>query len=635
MTLLTLSHVSKAFVMNQVLSDICLTLPEGGRMGLVGVNGSGKSTLMSIITGAMEPDEGEVILARGTTIGYLSQHADIVSDLTVVEELSRVYDDVKRMEERLREMEHEMATRHEELSESYSRLMARFEDAGGYEWPSRVQGVLTGLGFSEEKRNQKAGSLSGGEKTRLCLARLLLRHPDFLLLDEPTNHLDLMGTQWLEETLKKYKGTVLVISHDRYFLNAVCTHMAELRQTHLTQYTGNYDEFAVKREADLERQIKEYNMQQAEIERQEAIIRRYRMYNREKSIKLAESREKKLDKLVRLEKPVDDKKVRFTFEARRRTGDDVMIVKGLSKSFGTRQLFSGFDLHLRAGDRVAIIGPNGIGKSTLLDILVGKQLRDGGSVQYGANLDIGYYDQQQAALHPDKDIMSEVWDDFPTMDPDRVRSTLALFLLTGEDVFRKVGTLSGGERGRVALSKLMLKKDNLLILDEPTNHLDMDSREVLECALQDFDGTLLTVSHDRYFINRVATRVIEMSADGAVEYEGNYDDYLEKKQAMALLLTPEETGGKTKTQLDKEKKKEHASQQEIRARKVKLKAVEADIAKVEARLGEIDAVFAKGEIWQDRAAALTLQSEQTEVREKLDALYADWETLMELMEEDA
>ena len=635
MTLLTLSHVSKAFVMNQVLSDICLTLPEGGRMGLVGVNGSGKSTLMSIITGAMEPDEGEVILARGTTIGYLSQHADIVSDLTVVEELSRVYDDVKRMEERLREMEHEMATRHEELSESYSRLMARFEDAGGYEWPSRVQGVLTGLGFSEEKRNQKAGSLSGGEKTRLCLARLLLRHPDFLLLDEPTNHLDLMGTQWLEETLKKYKGTVLVISHDRYFLNAVCTHMAELRQTHLTQYTGNYDEFAVKREADLERQIKEYNMQQAEIERQEAIIRRYRMYNREKSIKLAESREKKLDKLVRLEKPVDDKKVRFNFEARRRTGDDVMIVKGLSKSFGTRQLFSGFDLHLRAGDRVAIIGPNGIGKSTLLDILVGKQLRDGGSVQYGANLDIGYYDQQQAALHPDKDIMSEVWDDFPTMDPDRVRSTLALFLLTGEDVFRKVGTLSGGERGRVALSKLMLKKDNLLILDEPTNHLDMDSREVLECALQDFDGTLLTVSHDRYFINRVATRVIEMSANGAVEYEGNYDDYLEKKQAMALLLTTEETGGKTKTQLDKEKKKEHASQQEIRARKVKLKAVEADIAKVEARLGEIDAVFAKGEIWQDRAAALTLQGEQTEVKEKLDALYADWETLMELMEEDA
>ena len=635
MTLLTLSHVSKAFVMNQVLSDICLTLPEGGRMGLVGVNGSGKSTLMSIITGAMEPDEGEVILARGTTIGYLSQHADIVSDLTVVEELSRVYDDVKRMEERLREMEHEMATRHEELSESYSRLMARFEDAGGYEWPSRVQGVLTGLGFSEEKRNQKAGSLSGGEKTRLCLARLLLRHPDFLLLDEPTNHLDLMGTQWLEETLKKYKGTVLVISHDRYFLNAVCTHMAELRQTHLTQYTGNYDEFAVKREADLERQIKEYNMQQVEIERQEAIIRRYRRYNREKSIKLAESREKKLDKLVRLEKPVDDKKVRFTFEARRRTGDDVMIVKGLTKSFGTRQLFSGFDLHLRAGDRVAIIGPNGIGKSTLLDILVGKQVRDGGSVQYGANLDIGYYDQQQAALHPDKDIMSEVWDDFPTMDPDRVRSTLALFLLTGEDVFRKVGTLSGGERGRVALSKLMLKKDNLLILDEPTNHLDMDSREVLECALQDFDGTLLTVSHDRYFINRVATRVIEMSANGAVEYEGNYDDYLEKKQAMALLLTPEAAGGKTKTQLDKEKKKEHASQQEIRARKVKLKAVEADIAKVEARLGEINAVFAKGEIWQDRAAALTLQSEQTEVKEKLDALYADWETLMELMEEDA
>ncbi|MBQ3169377.1 MAG: ABC-F family ATP-binding cassette domain-containing protein, partial [Clostridia bacterium] len=373
MILLTLSHIYKSFVMNRVLTDVNLTLAEGSRMGLVGVNGSGKSTLFQIIAGVLKPDEGTVSMMKGKTVGYLTQHADIDSSLTVTEELSRVFDDVKRMEARLREMEQEMAECHEDyekmaqLSSAYDRLMARYEDAGGYEWPSRVQGVLAGLGFSEERRSQPAHLLSGGEKTRLTLARLLLREPDLLLLDEPTNHLDLESTQWLEETLKKYKGTVLVISHDRYFLNSVCDHMAELRQTRITQYTGNYDQFAVKREADLERQIKEYNLQQAEIERQEAIIRRYRMFNREKSITAAEAREKRLEKIERLEKPVDDQKVRFRFEARRRTGDDVMIVKDLQKSFGDRTLFTNFRLHLRAGDRVALIGPNGVGKTTLLN----------------------------------------------------------------------------------------------------------------------------------------------------------------------------------------------------------------------------------------------------------------------------
>ncbi len=639
MILLTLSHIYKSFVMNRVLTDVNLTLAEGSRMGLVGVNGSGKSTLFQIIAGVLPPDEGTVSMMKGKTIGYLTQHADIDSSLTVTEELSRVFDDVKRMESRLREMEAEMAECHADpekmaiLTNSYDRLMARFEDAGGYEWPSRVQGVLAGLGFTEERRNQPAHLLSGGEKTRLTLARLLLREPDLLLLDEPTNHLDLESTEWLEETLKKYKGTVLVISHDRYFLNAVCDNMAELRQTRITQYTGNYDEFAIKREADLERQIKEYNLQQAEIERQEAIIRRYRMFNREKSIKAAESREKRLEKIERLEKPVDDQKVRFRFEARRQTGDDVMIVRDLQKSFGERTLFTNFRLHLRAGDRVALIGPNGVGKTTLLNILTRSMLPDTGTVQYGANVDVGYYDQQQADLHPEKEIMNEVWDDFPQMEPGRVRNTLALFLITGEDVFRPIKTLSGGERGRVALAKLMLKKDNFLILDEPTNHLDMDSREVLEGALDGFEGTILTVSHDRYFINRVATRVIEMTKDGVTEYVGNYDDYLEKKRQMAFGLTEEDTLGKTKTQLDKEKKKERARTENIRAQKVQFKQLEKDISEKETKLSELEEVLGRAETWQDHENAMRIENERKAMKEALDEMYEKWEELAMLMEE--
>ncbi len=636
MTLLTLAGISKSFVMNRVLTDVDLTLPEYGRMGLVGVNGSGKSTLMKIIAGEEEADEGTVSLMRGVTVGFLTQHADIKTDLTVTEELSRVFDDVKRMEEKLREMEKQISEGHEELGDAYARLTARWEDAGGYEWPSRVQGVLAGLGFSQERRSQPAHLLSGGEKTRLCLARLLLRHPDLLLLDEPTNHLDLQGTEWLEETLKKYKGSVIVISHDRYFLNAVCDHMAELRQTRLTQYTGNYDEFARKREADLERQLKEYQLQQAEIERQEAIIRRYRMFNREKSIRAAESRERRLEKLERLEKPVDDKRVRFSFSSRRRTGDDVLIIKDLKKGFGGRTLFENLSLHLRAGDRVAVIGPNGVGKSTLLNIITHRLEKDEGSIQYGANLDMGYYDQQQSSLHPDKDIMSEVWDDFPHLDPDRVRGTLALFLLTGEDVFRKVSTLSGGERGRVALSKLMLRRDNLLLLDEPTNHLDMDSREVLECALQDYDGTILTVSHDRYFINRVANRVIEMTQDGVTAYEGNYDAYLEKKRQMSALLTPLETSGKTRTQIEKEQKKERASREETRAKKARLRQLESEIESTEALADELQTALGEGEIWLDHEKALAKQNEFDSLKKRLEDMYAAWETLaQEVSEADA
>jgi len=639
MILLTLQNVTKSFAMNTVLKDINLTLQAGSRMGLVGVNGSGKSTLFKLISGAMEPDEGTVSLVKGTRVGVLTQDADIQSDLTIQQELERVFEPVREMERKLRDMEAEMAEKHDDpvafdqLSRAYSRLMDRFEDAGGYEWPSRIQGVLAGLGFARGREQQPANLLSGGEKTRLCLARLLLTQPELLMLDEPTNHLDLQSVEWLEDTLKKYKGTVLVISHDRYFLNSVCDCMAEISMRHLTQYDGNYDRFAVQRQANLERQLKEYKLQQAEIARQEAIIARYRMYNREKSIKAAESREKRLEKMERLEKPVNEQKVRFSFETRRTTGNDVMFAKELSKGFDGRTLFENFNLHLRAGDRVALIGANGVGKTTLLNILTGKLQPDKGNVIFGSNVDLGYYDQQQSGLHPDKDVLNELWDDFPRLEVDRVRGVLALFLLTGDDVFQPIRTLSGGEKGRVALAKLMLRKDNFLLLDEPTNHLDMDSREVLEDALEDFDGTILTVSHDRYFINRVATRVIEMRPDGVSEYLGNYDDYIEKKRLEALGQLEEETGGKTKTQIDKEKRRERLKQESAKQLRLKLKQAEQAIADTEMKIAELEERMGDPETYKDPDAAQALARDHREAQESLDQLYEDWEALSEAVSE--
>lgn len=639
MILMTVQGVSKSFGMKSVLKDISLTLQQGARMGLIGVNGSGKSTLFRLIAGQMEPDEGSISLMRGTRVGMLTQEADIQSDLTVREELSRVFEPVREMERRLRALEEEMAQKHEDeaeldrLSREYARLTDRFEDAGGYEWPSRIQGVLAGLGFAKGREDQPASVLSGGEKTRLCLARLLLTQPDLLMLDEPTNHLDLSSIQWLEDTLKKYRGTVLIISHDRYFMNSVCDCMAEISMRRLVQYEGNYDQFTVKRQADIERQIREYKLQQAEIARQQAIIQRYRMYNREKSIRAAESREKRLEKMERLERPVDEQHVRFSFEARRRTGDDVLKVRGLAKSFEGRSLFENFDLHLRAGDRVAIIGPNGVGKSTLLNIIARKLKADAGEVEFGANVDLGYYEQHQTGLDPEKDVLNELWDAFPRLDLDRVRSVLALFLFTGDDVYKKISMLSGGEKGRVSLCKLMLKRDNLLLLDEPTNHLDMDSREVLEGALEDFDGTILTVSHDRYFINRVADRVIEMRPDGVKEYLGNYDDYLEKKRREEAGLEDAAASGMTKTQLDKQRRKERLLREGKKALEKQLEAAEARIAAAEKEIQDLETRMADPELYQRPDEARETARRHAELQAGMDALYEEWEALSEAVSE--
>ena len=639
MIILSAQNIAKSFGVNAVLRDVSLTVQQGDRIGLVGVNGCGKSTLMRILAGLDAQDGGEISLVRGTRIGYLAQQNMATSGETVWNELQKVYEPVFAMEAKLRELEDEMAHAHTDeqrfarLSADYDRLTRRFEESDGYSWKSMVSGVLNGLGFKPAQYDQCVDSLSGGEQTRLCLARLLLQKPDLLLLDEPTNHLDMETLQWLENYLAAYKGSVLVISHDRYFLDHVCTGIVEILMGSSEQYNGNYTRYVAQRQERFESRMRAYEIQQKEIERQQAIIARYRMFNREKSIRAAESREKALDRMEKLEKPVDERAIRFSFEARRRTGEDVLQMSELSKSFGEKHLFHDLTVHVRAGDRVALIGPNGVGKSTLIKIIVGEEKPDTGFIRYGANVDIGYYDQHQSTLHPDKTVLDEVWDRFPQMEQSNVRGALGMFLFTGDDVFKPIHTLSGGEKGRVALTALMLRKDNLLLLDEPTNHLDMDSREVLEDALADFGGTILTVSHDRYFINRIANRIIEMRPDGVTEYIGNYDDYIERKNRPVAV---EAETGKTKTELEKEKRREKMSRQALRQLKTRAQEAEKAVGAKEAEIAEFEAQMADPALYSDAQKAADVQRAYQKAQQELQTLYEQWEAAeAALSQEDA
>ena len=628
MIILSAQHIAKSFGVNAVLRDVSLTVQQGDRIGLVGVNGCGKSTLMRILAGLDAQDGGEISLVRGLRVGYLAQQNMVTSGETVWNELQKVYEQVFAMEKKLRELEDEMAHAHTDaqrfaqLSADYDRLTQRFEEADGYSWKSMVSGVLNGLGFKPAQYDQCVDSLSGGEQTRLCLARLLLQKPDLLLLDEPTNHLDMETLQWLENYLAAYKGSVLVISHDRYFLDHVCTGIVEILMGSSEQYNGNYTRYIAQRQERFESRMRAYEIQQKEIERQQAIIARYRMFNREKSIRAAESREKALDRMEKLEKPVDERAIRFSFEARRRTGEDVLQLTEISKSFGEKHLFHDLTLRVRAGDRVALIGPNGVGKSTLIKIIVGEEQPDTGFIRYGSNVDIGYYDQHQSTLHADKTALDEIWDRFPQMEQSNVRGALGMFLFTGDDVFKPIHTLSGGEKGRVALTALMLRKDNLLLLDEPTNHLDMDSREVLEDALTDFGGTIITVSHDRYFINRIANRIIEMQPDGVTEYIGNYDDYIERKNRPVAV---EAEAGKTKTELEKEKRREKLSRQALRQLKNRAQEAEKAVGVKEAEIAELEAQMADPSLYSDAQKSADVQRAYQKAQQALQTLYEQWE----------
>ena len=628
MIVLSAQNVAKAFGVNVVLKDVSFTLQAGDRVGLVGVNGCGKSTLMKIIAGLETSDSGDIGVVRGTRIGYLAQQDMVTHGASVWAELEKVYEPVFEMEKKLRALENEMSACHKDqkqfdrLSSEYDRLLQRFEEADGYSWKSMVSGVLNGLGFTPAQYEQNVDSLSGGEKTRLCLARLLLQRPDLLLLDEPTNHLDMETLQWLENYLSSYRGTVLVISHDRYFLDHVCTGMIELLMGVAEQYNGNYTRYMAQRQERFETRMRAYELQQKEIERQQAIIARYRMFNREKSIKAAESREKALDRMEKLDKPVDERAIRFSFEARRRTGEDVLFVRDVSKSFGDKHLFEHFDLHVRAGDRIALIGANGVGKSTLIKLITGDVASDSGDIRYGSNVDLGYYDQHQSSLHPEKTVLDEVWDRFPRMEQSDVRGALGMFLFTGDDVFQPIKTLSGGEKGRVALTCLMLRKDNFLLLDEPTNHLDMDSREVLEDALSGFGGTIITVSHDRYFINRIADRVIEMRPDGVTEYIGNYDDYIEKKNRP---IEQEAIAGKTKTEMDKEKRREKQSKQAARQLKARAQEAEKAVGLKEQEIAQLEEQMSDPALYSDAQKAADVQKAYQKAQEDLLFLYEQWE----------
>ena len=628
MIILSAQHIAKSFGVNAVLRDVSLTVQQGDRIGLVGVNGCGKSTLMRILAGLDAQDGGEISLVRGLRVGYLAQQNMVTSGETVWNELQKVYEQVFAMEKKLRELEDEMAHAHTDaqrfaqLSADYDRLTQRFEEADGYSWKSMVSGVLNGLGFKPAQYDQCVDSLSGGEQTRLCLARLLLQKPDLLLLDEPTNHLDMETLQWLENYLAAYKGSVLVISHDRYFLDHVCTGIVEILMGASEQYNGNYTRYIAQRQERFASRMRAYEIQQKEIERQQAIIARYRMFNREKSIRAAESREKALDRMEKLEKPVDERAIRFSFEARRRTGEDVLQLTEISKSFGEKHLFHDLTLRVRAGDRVALIGPNGVGKSTLIKIIVGEEQPDTGFIRYGSNVDIGYYDQHQSTLHADKTALDEIWDRFPQMEQSNVRGALGMFLFTGDDVFKPIHTLSGGEKGRVALTALMLRKDNLLLLDEPTNHLDMDSREVLEDALTDFGGTIITVSHDRYFINRIANRIIEMQPDGVTEYIGNYDDYIERKNRPVAV---EAEAGKTKTELEKEKRREKLSRQALRQLKIRAQEAEKAVGIKEAEIAELEAQMADPSLYSDAQKTADVQRAYQKAQQALQTLYEQWE----------
>lgn len=534
--ILQCSHISKTFLTDTILDDVSFHINDNEKAAIVGINGSGKSTLIKIIVNELEADSGEVVIGKDISVGYIAQNQEYDSDKTILEEMQNAKPEIIELEKRLdvlsAQMENKSGSELESIIKQYDQTRHRFEQLGGYSYKSEITGVLKGLGFTEDEFNQQVKSLSGGEKTRAALAKMLLKNPKFIILDEPANHLDLSAIRWLEGYLANYKGAVLLVAHDRYFLDKIVTKVIELRQTHCTVFLGNYTEYSKKKKALMETLMKQYLNQQADIKHQEEVIAKLKSFNREKSIKRAESREKMLDKIERIDKPLEEKsKMHLLFKPRIQSGNDVLSVKELSKSYGNHLLFSDINLDIKRGEHVAIIGDNGTGKTTMLKILMGMEQPDScGSIKFGTNVFVAYYDQEHQVLHPEKTLFEEIQDTYPDMNNTQVRNVLAAFLFTDDDVFKQIKNLSGGERGRVSLARLMLSDANFLLLDEPTNHLDIDSKEILENAINNFEGTILYVSHDRYFINTTATRILNLTQQQIVSYTGNYDYYLEKKE---------------------------------------------------------------------------------------------------------
>lgn len=629
--------ISKAFGENVIVTEGSFHIEDHEKAALVGPNGAGKTTIFKMIVGELPADKGEVILTKGRTLGYLAQHQDMVSGSTIYEEVKLAKADIIAMERQIRDIEHEL--KHLEGNaltarlETYNRLTAAFERENGYAYESEITGVLKGLGFDEKDFSKPVDTLSGGQKTRVSLGKLLLTKPDILLLDEPTNHLDLNSIAWLETYLLNYSGAVLIVSHDRYFLDRVVTKVLEIEMGRLTSYLGNYSDYAEKKRRLMDARLKEYLNQQQEIKHHEAVIEKLRSFNREKSIKRAESREKMLEKITPIEKPVEvNTEIHLTLEPSRVSGNDVLSVEHLSKSFPGQVLFSDVNFEIKRGEHIAVIGDNGTGKTTLLKILNQVIPADTGTFSLGTNVEIGYYDQEHHVLHMDKTIFDEISDDYPDLTNTKIRNMLAAFLFTGDDVFKRIGDLSGGERGRVSLAKLMLSRANFLILDEPTNHLDISSKEILEKALNDYTGTLLYVSHDRYFINQTATRILDLVNRTFVNYIGNYDYYLEKKDELtAVYAGSDYAPGIASPGTASESKLSWQEQKEIQAKERKrineLKKTEDRITELEERDAAIDETMSLEEVFTNSVRCQELADEKAAIAAELEHLYERWEEL--------
>lgn len=633
--ILACQHIHQAFGTDVILKDASFHIEEREKAAIVGINGAGKSTLLKIIVHELYPESGEVVLAKGRTLGYLAQHQDLESSRTIYQELLEVKRDVIDLENRIRILEQEMkglsGDELEAALNTYTRLNHEFEQKNGYAYKSEVVGVLKGLGFSEEDFEKEVNTLSGGQKTRVSLGKLLLSKPDVILLDEPTNHLDMASITWLETFLLNYDGAVVIVAHDRYFLNRVVTKVIEIDNGVVTSFSGNYSDYAAKKARLREARMNAWLNQQREIKHQEEVIAKLKSFNREKSIRRAESREKMLEKIEVLEKPVEVRsEMHIRLEPEIVSGNDVLTVEGLSKSFGSLTLFTDLNFEIKRGERVALIGNNGTGKTTILKILNGLLDADCGSFSLGTKVKIGYYDQEHHVLHMEKTLFDEISDTYPNLDNTKIRNTLAAFLFTGDDVFKRIGDLSGGERGRVSLAKLMLSEANFLILDEPTNHLDIVSKEILEEALNRYTGTVLYVSHDRYFINTTATRILDLTEKQLVNYIGNYDYYLEKHEELTPSPLPEaSSAASTETasvgKLDWKQQKEE--QARIRKRENDLKKTETEIFELETRDHEIDELLTKEEVYTSTSECLKLHQEKEAISKRLEALYEIWEDL--------
>ena len=635
--ILSCQSICKSFGEKVILQDASFHIEEREKAALIGNNGAGKTTLLRIIMEEISADSGQVVIAKDKKIGYLAQYQDIHGHHTIYEELMTTKQYILDMEDKIRSLEQEMkyvaGDKLESLMNSYTRLAHQFELENGYAYKSEIVGVLKGLGFEEEDYGKQIENLSGGQKTRVALGKLLISKPDILLLDEPTNHLDMESIAWLETYLLNYPGAVFIVSHDRYFLDKVVTKIVEIEAAQMRMYEGNYSAYALKKAQLRDAQYKAYLNQQREIKHQEAVITKLRSFNREKSIKRAESRVKMLDKIQRIEKPIEiDNQMRISLEPRFISGNDVLTVEGLSKAFPGQTLFTDINFEIKRGERVALIGNNGTGKTTILKILNGIVAADAGRFALGSKVQIGYYDQEHHVLHMEKTIFQEISDTYPTLTETEIRNMLAAFLFTGDDVFKLISSLSGGERGRVSLAKLMLSEANFLILDEPTNHLDIASKEILEEALNSYTGTVLYVSHDRYFINQTATRIMDLTNQAIVNYIGDYDYYLEKKDEMTRIYAPaQETAAQevkenvSETKLTWQQQKEEQALK--RKRENELKKVEARIEELEARDKEIDETMVLPDICTNVAECTKLSREKAAIAEELEGLYEKWEEL--------